>query len=126
MGERIKGKVAKDGIEGWVTMKGNAGTTYAKAIEKVYTVRKAVDLQEKFQSESPVVRTLAIEETVQVLEGPKEEKFTPVNRMKVRAAGDSAVGWLTVTGDNVRAWKPFYKYVKASALYTAKGLRESV
>merc|ERR1719253_34505 len=36
--ERVKGRSSKDNVEGWVTIKGNAGTCYAKVNEKLFTV----------------------------------------------------------------------------------------
>merc|ERR1719253_1720605 len=82
--ERVKGKSTKDESIGWITIKGNAGTTYAKVNEKLYTVKKDVPLQQRFSSDSAAVRTLAVDEAIEVLEGPKEEKFQPANRVKVR------------------------------------------
>lgn len=123
---RVKGKSTKDDTEGWVTIKGNAGTTYAKVNEKLYTVRKEVALQQTFKSDSGLIRNMEAGEAFEVLEGPREERFQPANRVKVRAASDRAVGWLTMKPDTLRSWRPSYKYVKVAPLYTAKGLKESV
>jgi hypothetical protein len=124
--QRVKGKTAKDDVEGWITIKGNAGTTYAKANEKLYTVKTEVPMQQRMQSDSPAMRNLAADEAIEVLEGPKEEKFSPVSRVKVRAASDRAIGWVTMKTESLRSWKPLYKFVKAAPLYTAKGMKESI
>lgn len=126
--ERVKGKGLNDGVEGWVTIKGNAGTVYAKVNDKLYTISKSVDMQAGFASSSSVVRNLAAGEAIEVLEGPREEKFIPANRAKVRTSGDSAaVGWISVRSDSFRAgWKPLYKFVKAAKLYATKDSKESV
>jgi len=124
---RVKGKSTKDDMEGWITIKGNAGTTYAKVADKLYTIKKDVAMHSGFSSNSKdSIRTLAAEEGVEVLEGPREEKFQPVNRMKVRASSDRAVGWVTLKGDSFRSWRSTYKSVKAASLYTSKGLKEAV
>jgi len=124
---RVKGKSSKDGIEGWITITGNAGTVFAKLNEKLYTVKREVTMQKAFQSDSEDVRKLEAEEALEVLEGPKEEKFQPVERMKVRAS-DGALGWITHKSANssVKKWSPTYKVVKHTSLYTTKGMKEAV
>merc|ERR1712151_453737 len=47
---RLPGKALSDGKEGWITLKGNAGTVYAEAAAKYYTVRKEVMMEKRFQS----------------------------------------------------------------------------
>jgi hypothetical protein len=122
---RVKGKSQKDGIEGWVTITGNAGTVFAKLNEKLYTVKKQVALEQSFPSDSTAIRTLEEEEALEILDAPKEEKHQPVERMKVRAS-DGAVGWITVKSGTVKKWSPTYKSLKATSLYVAKGMKESV
>jgi len=124
--ERVKGKSTKDNVEGWITIKGNAGTTYAKVNEKLYTVTHEVEMQTQFKSDSSSVRTLKVGEAVEVTEGPREEKFEALNRAKVRTSGDDTVGWISVKTDNVKKWTPFYKFLKAGSLYAEKGSKEGV
>merc|ERR1719247_4054038 len=57
--ERVKGKSTKDDVEGWITIKGNAGSVYAKVNEKLYTITKEVVMGSSFASSSSAVRTLA-------------------------------------------------------------------
>lgn len=122
--ERVKGKSTKDDVEGWITTKGNAGTVYATVNEKLYVVVKEVALHSQFASSSSLVRNLAAQEAVEVLEGPREEKFLPAERVKVRTSDCS--GWITVKADSARSWTPFYKFLKAASLYASKGVKESV
>merc|ERR1711957_454232 len=71
---RIKCKALKDELEGWVTTKGNAGTTYAEVSAKLYTVLREMPLQKVFASSSTQeVRKLAEGEAIHVIEGPKPE-----------------------------------------------------
>jgi hypothetical protein len=122
---RVKGKSSKDGIEGWVTITGNAGTVFAKLNEKLYTVKKTVALEDKFPSDSTALRTLEEDEALEILDAPKEEKHAPVERMKIRAC-DGAIGWITVKSGTVKKFSPTCKSLKATSLYTAKGMKESV
>merc|ERR1712176_1756498 len=116
--ERIKGKALKDDAEGWVTVKGNAGTVYAEVSSKHYSVMFEVPLHKKFPSEgSETVRELAKGEAIQALEPPKEETFSPAVRVKGRALSDGSVGWITVTKENVKPWTPFYKCAKATPIH---------
>jgi hypothetical protein len=122
---RVKGKCQQDDAEGWVTITGNAGTVFAKLNGKLYTVKKEVALQKLFASDSADVRTLAIDEALEMLEGPKEEKFQPAERMKVRAS-DGAVGWITKISNSIKKWSPTCKAVKQTPLYISKGMKEAV
>jgi chromosome segregation ATPase len=125
---RVKGKSNKDDTEGWVTVTGNAGTVFAKLNDKLMTVKKEVALLQKFGTDSPTVRMLAADESLEVLEPAKEEKVQPVERIKIRAASDGAVGWVTTKGAGtyLRKWTPTYKVLKNTSLCTTKGLIESV
>jgi len=123
---RLKGKAVKDGKQGWITIKGNAGTVYAEESSSYYEIKKSVSLQKKFGSESiEVVRTLQVGEKVNILEGPKEEKVTPTRRMKVRASIDGAVGWVTMTAKDpsLKAWTPRYICTRDTGLNSTKEVK---
>jgi len=124
--ERVKGKSTKDDVEGWITIKGNAGTCFAKINEKLYTVIQEVTMQGQFKSDSSAVRTLKVGEAVEVMEGPKEEKFDALNRAKVRTSSDGTAGWISVKSDNVRKWTSAYKFLKPGSLYAEKGNQEGI
>lgn len=117
---RVKGKAMKDEVEGWITIKGNAGTVYAEASSKHYTVVEEVPFQKQFSSsDGETVRLLEKGEAMQALEGPKEEVLPPQVRVKAKALSDGAVGWLTLKGENVRPWSPFYNCLKATPIHDA-------
>ncbi|CAE8721864.1 unnamed protein product [Polarella glacialis] len=102
---RIKGKTSKDGVVGWITVKGNAGTVYAENIAKQYTVLRAMPLQKALGSAaSPTFRQLEVGEVLQVLEGPKDEVHQPELRAKVRAVSDGTEGWANATEDGAVGW----------------------
>jgi len=115
---RVKGRCLKDDQEGWVTVKGNAGTTYASPSTTHYKVIREVRLQKTFASETAeAVRELQKDEMVQVLEGPNEEPFPPEVRIRGKGLRDGTVGWITLKGENVKPWSPYYKCVMSTQLY---------
>merc|ERR1712045_1068687 len=69
---RVKCKARKDGAEGWVTLKGNAGTVYAESSSKHYFVVQEVPLHTHWMGTAKNrLRMLSEGETLEVLEGPK-------------------------------------------------------
>lgn len=73
---RVKG-ATKDGIEGWITIRSNTGSTYAwptsKSSKSTYKVNHKVDLQESFASNSRTIRNLTPGEIIDVSSEPVEE-----------------------------------------------------
>jgi len=113
---RIRCKSMKDGQEGWITTKGNKGTVYAEETSKLYALVNEVALHKQFESDgATLVRQLEKGEAVEVLDGPKEEKFE-VTRLKGRALSDGSVGWLSVKAATVRPWTPTYRCVAEAEL----------
>jgi len=111
---RVEGKCLKDDKVGWITIKGNAGTTYADA-SKHYTILTETPLQKGFASDtSDTVRMLVVGEAIQGLE-TKEETYPDEIRMKGQLFSDGTVGWIT-KADNVRPWSPYYKCLTATPL----------
>jgi len=109
---RLPGKALKDDKDGWITMKGNAGTNYVEAAAKYYTMKKESDLEKQFQpSGSQSIRKMEVGEAFQMLEGPRDEKVQPETRVKVRCVSDGKEGWISKKGSFVKAWSPTYKCV---------------
>jgi len=120
---RVKGRSVADNKEGWITIEGNAGSRYAEASTKHYTVLQDTTLTKTFPSEkSTVIRQLAKDEAILLLEGPKEESFQPEVRIKGRALSDGAVGWITMTGQNVRPWSPYYTCCKEVPMRSSQSI----
>lgn len=113
--QRIKAKSGKDGAEGWVTLKGNAGTVYVEETGRQYVITTPGPMQKEF-SPSDQVRVLAAGEVIDVLDGPKEEKLDPVIRLRARAASTGAVGWITLRPGTVKPWAPRYRCISALPL----------
>merc|ERR1719277_2432647 len=64
---RVRGKSVQDDKEGWITVKGNAGTVYAEPSTKHYCVLQDTALSKKFSSADAggQVRTLEKGEAIQ-------------------------------------------------------------
>jgi len=110
-------KSAKDGREGWVTTKGNAGSTYAKEAGRQYVVARPIPLQTCDNGDSAgLVRMLAEEEAIEVLEGPKELKTEAATRVRGRLVSSGQVGWVTLRSGNLKPWSSTYRCVRSIAL----------
>ena len=109
---RVRGRTIHDRREGWITVKGNAGTVYADESRKHYTVLAPCGLHQELSSGSTLVRSLVTDDVIELLEGPTEERFDPVVRILGRVLGDDVVGWVTLRSDNLRAWTPFYRCLR--------------
>jgi len=101
---RIRGRVLADGLEGWVSVKGNQGTPFLKQTVKPYLVcSAAVALEKEFPNGSAELRSLAPGDVLEVLEGPRKEEFGEVMRAKCKTMS-GVRGWFTVTdSDGVNA-----------------------
>lgn len=123
---RIRARAMKDGLEGWVTTKGNAGSTYAEESRRTLTILRSAPLQSGFASDgSATVRTLAEGEILEVLDGPREERCEPAVRLRCRAVADGRVGWVTLASDNLRPWSPVYRCVNGTVLGDALSVSAS-
>merc|ERR1740129_929818 len=114
---RVRGQSMKDGMVGWVTIKGNAGTVYAEESTKLYTLVRETALQRRFSSVgAETLRMLAKDEAVEILEGPKDERFDALVRAKGKALSDGAIGWVTVREKVLKSWTPFYKCTNSTVI----------
>jgi len=112
---RIRAKAEKDGVEGWVTVKGNAGTVYVKEHSKQYVITKETPLQREIKIDTDQVRMLAEGEVLDVIK-VAEEQSEPVLRMHVRAMGGGVTGWVTKKKSNVVPWTAKYRCVAATSI----------
>merc|ERR1739845_172975 len=86
---RVKGRCISHEKEGWVTLKGNAGTVYAEQSTKHYKVLRETSLTKTMKSAgADEIRKLEVDEALEVLEGPKDETFAPEVRVKCKAMTD--------------------------------------
>lgn len=123
---RIKVQCAKDQKEGWVTLKGNAGKSFVEEASKLYDIAKAVPLESGFQTGSSEVATLSEGDSVEILEGPKEEKSADVVLLEVRSLSNGARGLVTQRGANLKPWSPHYKCVAPTVMHDRLTLDDDV
>mmetsp|Transcript_63686 Transcript_63686/g.177113 ORF Transcript_63686/g.177113 Transcript_63686/m.177113 type:complete len:1974 (+) Transcript_63686:72-5993(+) len=94
---RVRGRALRDGVTGWVSMKGNQGTPFLKKSEKPFmAVGDAVSLQTSLDVSSPLVRALQQDEVLELLEGPRVEAPAAELLLHAAASTDSAEGWITL------------------------------
>jgi len=95
--QRVRGRALRDGVTGWVSVKGNQGSQFLKATVKPFmSCKESADLHESFASTSPVVRSLRVGEVLEMIEGPREEDVKSEKFLQGTAAKDGAKGWITL------------------------------
>merc|ERR1712032_1055035 len=121
---RVKARTLKDDKDGWITIKGNAGTVYAVESSKHYAVLREVSLQSSPGDGAETSKTLKKDDGIELLDGPKEETPKPAVRCKVRAESDGKVGWITLT-EAVRNLAPYYRCKKATDMHEARATKDA-
>jgi len=105
---RIQAKAMSDGTEGFITVVGNADTTFLADCTGCFRVIKetiltdSFDLSEKKEvtrSLHQTTKKLAVGDIVDVREWPKKEETSGLTRMQCRAKSDGRVGWATTLGN---------------------------
>eukprot|EP00929_Paragymnodinium_shiwhaense_P092567 TRINITY_DN5251_c0_g1_i1.p1 TRINITY_DN5251_c0_g1~~TRINITY_DN5251_c0_g1_i1.p1 ORF type:complete len:2225 (-),score=881.17 TRINITY_DN5251_c0_g1_i1:74-6748(-) len=127
---RVRAKTSKDGLVGWITIKGTAGTIYCEESSNFHTMLRASTLQKKFKSSECTapdssIRALEEGEVVEVLEGPKKEEFQGRKRLEVRCLSDGAAGWVTVEGTSLKPWSSRYKCAAGTVIQDRQAVRQS-
>jgi len=91
--ERVRGRAQRDGASGWVSVRGNQGTSYLKPAEKPFLwCAERVDLTASL-GKNDVVRSIAHGEVLELLEGPSEKSGEPEILLHGKANSDGAKGW---------------------------------
>lgn len=96
-------KAMEDGIEGWVSAVGNAGTVFLKEGGRQFKVVREAVLTHAFELDGEhdsamlceTNRRLKPGEEIEVQEWPSTETKSGLMRIKVRAKSDGAAGWVT-------------------------------
>jgi len=100
---RLRGRLLKDGTEGWLTLGGNKGTPFLKETPKPFSAfTKATTLDKDQKGEEGAVGTVKAEMIVEVIEGPMkiQAKKEDVLRCRVKASKDGAQGFLVTRDEN--------------------------
>lgn len=116
---RMVVRSTSDLTEGYVTLKGNQGTTFLqKSSKPYYYAREACPLQVGFESSSAESsRSLKQDEVVEVLEGPRKEPPIETLRLKGKATKDGKHGWVTLKDPH---GKPNLEIEETSKLYVVR------
>jgi len=122
---RVKARTKTDGKEGWVTLKGNQGTSYADETDKHYICKISAPLERRFASGSETVRQLEEGEVVEIVDGPKSETKEGVKRVRGRNIGSGEEGWFTLAGKNFQPWAPRYKCMQSTVINDALAIKEA-
>jgi len=107
---RLKVKVMKDDLEGWVTKSGNQGTMFLEDGGNTFKVIAETILTETFALDGTgakastrklkdLTRKLKVKEIVEVREWPKKEEKSGLMRMKCKTRSDGITGWVTTVGN---------------------------
>jgi len=102
---RVRGRAAKDGVEGYVSIAGNQGTKFLKEGGDLFKVVQAVGLTKALSlGDAQPVRGLKEGEIVQAIKWECKEPTSGATRMKVRARADGCVGWVTLSDSEGTAY----------------------
>lgn len=94
---RVRCRALIDHKEGWVTEKGNQGSTFLEATGKPYLCcQEMTSLTEGFESTTKKIRHTNLGEVFEVIEGPRKEPPVEVQRIKGKSSKDGSVGWTTL------------------------------
>merc|ERR1719245_2110577 len=108
--DRIKARVMKDDIKGWITMTSNTGAAFLADGGNLFKVVKETIMTSSFELEAEAgskkpeklkdtTRKLKEGELVLVREWPRKEEKSGLMRMKCKAKLDGALGWVTTIGN---------------------------
>lgn len=87
--QRVFARALRDGVEGWVTMEGNQGTSYVKDAAKPFYV--CISKEEIALGDD----TLKLGEVVELMQGP-DRTSSNIQRARCQALSDQASGWFTL------------------------------
>merc|ERR1740123_1388276 len=92
--QRTQVRAVRDGVEGWVSAVGNAGTIFLREAGRRFKVQRQTFLTEDLELEPDAakekMRRLIPGEELEVLQWPRKESKLGHLRMQVRLKGDGA------------------------------------
>lgn len=93
--KRLYGRAVRDGLLGYVTVRGNQGTTYLELAGTTCVTAKETSLFDAMTQEARELRKLKPGETLDMLVHDTKDEVSGCIRLKVRARSDGAVGWVS-------------------------------
>lgn len=120
---RLKFKALRDGQEGWVTLKGNAGSVYIQISDSHYIADETIPLRACPSKHAPVSRMLEKGEAMQSKAPAKEVKPIHMLMARVRPLESREAGWVVFSPGLKAPFKPWKaKYVCKSAVEITSAL----
>ncbi|CAK9110629.1 unnamed protein product, partial [Durusdinium trenchii] len=101
-----RGQIFGSTSEGWVTVKGNAGTVFLEPCKKHYAILEPTQLEKS--------RRLKVQEVVEVSD-TKEETRPVEQRIKVKST-DGQIGWVRLHPSSWKLWSKHYTVRAAQSL----------
>lgn len=98
---RVRGRAAKDGAIGYVTLKDSQGNPCLEAI-KVLVCKQSIAVTTTFDisdTNGKPIRKLDVGETLEIVEGPMEDSKRSLVRCKAKTKKDNQEGWVTIKGN---------------------------
>jgi len=92
---RVPCRAVRDAAVGWATIIGNKETVFLKPCRNLYRVIKDMPLLAGRSTDSAPLRSLKVDDLVEVLEWDQKDELTGAWRVRVRVKGDGIVGWAT-------------------------------
>jgi len=122
----LKISTSNDPIQGWVTIRDTAGSTFASQSEEVYVCKSTIAMTDEFDiKKCKVVRKVSIGEALILVSGQDGQTDAKgIKRLKFRGAHDAREGWVTLKGNQGTVYvEPSKSHFKVD---TEMVLRESL
>jgi len=104
--QRARCRALVDQKEGWVTIKGNQGTSFlAQSTKPYYICEEEVQLQSEFESTSANTGKVPAGEILEILEGPRKEPAVELQRLRGKAPKDGKIGFVTLSDETLELTK---------------------
>jgi len=97
--QRIRGRSAKDGKTGWVTLREADGSAMFHST-KALVCRAPVTMTTAFDvNQGSAIRKVDIGEAFDIVEGPARDEENQLTRVKAKSKHDAMEGWITMEGN---------------------------
>jgi len=105
--ERLRVKTQK-GEEGWISLKGNAGTVFAEEASNLFIISRRVPMhRSQAGGAAEVICWLQEGDRLEGTSEPVTVSLPARQRMKVRLRSDGMEGWVTASASAGSPWKPW-------------------
>merc|ERR1712176_132813 len=97
---RARVKFAKDGVQGWVTLRDKHGTTFADLNTKLYVCKETVAMTDGENiKESKVIGKLHEGDMFDSISGEVTQDAAGISRLQGKAVKSGETGWITTKGN---------------------------